>query len=105
MSDEPDVMSNLPRSLPGRRSDKRTGSRPAKGGSSRARVDGSAPGPKKTGARSEASRQPASPARAGTGPPQAGLGDPLSDAVRIATRIAGTSLGIAAGIVRRIPRP
>jgi len=104
MSDEPDVMSNLPRSRPGRRSDKRTGSRPAKGRSSRARVDGSAPGPKKTGARSEASR-PASSARAGTGPPQAGLGDPLSDAVRIATRIAGTSLGIAAGIVRRIPRP
>jgi hypothetical protein len=107
MTDEPDVMSNLPRSRPGRRSEKRTGSRSGKGGSKRTRVDGSGAGTGKPAARAQASRRQAvRSAAAGSSPPEAGRGnDPLADAVRIATRIAGTSLGLAAGIVRRLPRP
>jgi hypothetical protein len=98
MTDDPGVMGNLPRSRPGRRSDKRksatTEARPA---ASKARLS---PGR----ARPAADARPTAP-KAAPSDSEPRRGDPIADAVHIATRIAGAGIGVAAGIVRRLPRP
>jgi hypothetical protein len=118
VTDDPGVMGNLPRSRPGRRSDKR-----ASGSGAKARPGsaGKAKG-KATGARTQASRAKTStsrtgstrPARERAKPPResakpsrqpAGGPDPLGDAVRVAAKLAGAGMGVAAGILRRLPRP
>jgi hypothetical protein len=79
MEDGGDVLGNLPRTRPGRRSEKRAS-------------------PQSPGA----SRQKAKPAP----PPD---GDPVGDVIRAATGVAGAGLRVANGItrelLRRVPRP
>ena len=95
-----DVLGNLPRSRPGRRSEKRTGgtakrSAPAKG---------SGPAAKKAGGKKAAS----SSAKRTTAKKRA-PGNPVEDALRAATRVAETGLRVAEGVtrevLRRLPRP
>jgi hypothetical protein len=81
MADDGGVLGNLPNSRPGRRSDKRAASPPAKD--------------------ERASARPASPEEAEH--------DPIADAIRTATGVAATGARVANGlareIVRRLPRP
>ena len=112
-------MGNLPRSRPGRRSDKRaSGKAAASGGGAKAKggskasarsTKASAGGagqtrkPKAASSRTGAARPPREQAKA---PQQPAKGpDPLGDAVRVAAKVAGAGMGVAAGILRRLPRP
>ena len=114
MSDDPGVMSNLPRSRPGRRSEKRSsgakgGGSAAPGGSKAARASSSrAGGAARAGAKQRA-RAGSSSAGARKRPPAARRPsqgpDPVGDAVRLGAKLAGAGLGIAAGVLRRLPRP
>ena len=87
MAEEDGVLGNLPRSRPGKRSDKRGAGRPA--GAAGA-----------AGAKAEETAVPADPPL-GT--------DPLSGVVRAATKVAGTGVRVAGAvsreILRRVPRP
>ena len=117
------VLGRLPNSRPGTRSGKRDspgkGARPAASkrttasqrpaASKRATSSRSAAGPKRTAApkrpatRPEPPPEPARPERAPTG------ADPVTGAVRAATRVAETGLKVAGGVtrevLRRLPRP
>jgi hypothetical protein len=106
VTDDPGVMGNLPRSRPGRRSEKRsTASKPPAKGGAKGRASGSAGSTAKKGASGSPPRGAASQApRAGGGQTARGP-DPVGDAVRIAAKVAGTGLGIATGILKRLPRP
>jgi hypothetical protein len=104
MEDEGGVLGNLPRSRPGRRSQKRTG-----GGAGKRPADTT----RRAAARSErrstkAARSPGPdrPAK----PPQGAPGnDPVGDAVRLATQVPLAGVRVAAGVtrelLRRLPRP
>ncbi|MEA2388753.1 MAG: hypothetical protein QOG41_1526 [Thermoleophilaceae bacterium] len=127
-------MGNLPRSRPGRRSDKRAGgaagSGKAAGGSGGTKSKATRSTAKKASATARGSKAGATAARSsGSGsasarstksgsasgadtarprPPvkTAPRGpDPVGDAVRVATKLAGAGLGIAAGVLKRLPRP
>jgi hypothetical protein len=109
MTDDPGVMGNLPRSRPGRRSAKRAsdGKSAGKGGKATpARATA-----KKTTAASAKSRaaapKSAAPPRAPHPPvkPSPRGPDPVGDAVRVAAKLAGAGIGIAAGVLKRLPRP
>lgn len=119
MTDDPGVMGNLPRSRPGRRSDKRAG---GAAGGRKASGTGGASKPRATSAgkgRGGTARSSASSgAKAAGGKRSAGTArprppvktpprgpDPVGDAVRVATKLAGAGLGIAAGVLKRLPRP
>jgi hypothetical protein len=129
-----DVLGNLPRSRPGRRSDKRTkagkgtSNRPAAAAKKAAGKRSSA-GKKQTGAkqptaakRSAAKRgraKRAAPKRATASPraqaprsrpePTPAGGNPVEEAVRAAAKVAETGLKVASGVtrevLRRLPRP
>jgi hypothetical protein len=107
--DEPGVLGNLPRSRPGRRSNKRGGAASER----KPAATKSVPAPKArrstasrpkqrttTGARSSSSPRP-QPAASRSG----GGNDPVGQAVQIAGKVAAVGLKTAAGIVKRIPRP
>ena len=111
-NDQPGVLGNLPRSRPGRRSEKRTTGSRAK----QAAAKPSASSPRS--ARAGAARKPAGATRTAAPPrssqqPQArpaaaqraGGGDPLSQAVGLAGKVAAVGVRTAAGIVKRLPRP
>jgi hypothetical protein len=113
-------MGNLPRSRPGRRSEKRSsaskpsGKGTAKSGTSASRSGGgrAATSSARSGGRAAQARPSGSAARgAGSGATRSGGGqatrgpDPVGDAVRIAAKVAGTGIGIATGILKRLPRP
>jgi len=125
VADDPGVMGNLPRSRPGRRSEKRStgasgrGRKPAGAGSTPARTaaapsssgEGGAPARPAPAPRSArkpstgrgsttAARAERAAARAGAGGP-----DPVGDALKVAGKLAGAGLGIAAEVLRRLPRP
>jgi hypothetical protein len=111
MSDDGGVMGNLPRSRPGRRSEKR---QPAAGGGAARRkpaAKAAAPGATRKG--SGAARAAPGSARerpAGRGDqrprrPASRQPDPVGDVVRAGAKIAGAGLGVAAGVLRRLPRP
>lgn len=113
MSDDSGVLGNLPRSRPGQRSDKRrAGTRtPAAAG----------PRPRKATAQSAAakqrSRSGASPRTARPkGAPRAAkqsrpaptqapraASDPITEAVRVAAKLTEFGVGVAGGILRRLP--
>jgi hypothetical protein len=106
--DDPGVLGNLPRSRPGRRSDKRGGGAAApKRAPAKKRATGSAAS--KASSSSQSTKRPASPprARAQQRPrPQAqrsSSGDPLSQAVQIAGKVAAVGVKTAAGIIKRLP--
>jgi hypothetical protein len=90
MQDGGDVLGNLPRSRPGRRSEKREQA-------------GSPGRPRSSRQSPVASRQETTP-----DPPEPGS-DPVGDAVRVAGRAAETGLKVATGVtrelLRRLPRP
>jgi hypothetical protein len=99
-------MGNLPRSRPGRRSEKRSGAKKPtpkaktqRGGSASAATGRKAGSAKSTGSASpESAGRKAAPSTS-RGP------DPVGDAMRIAAKVAGAGVGVAAGILKRLPRP
>jgi hypothetical protein len=99
-------MGNLPRSRPGRRSDKRGGA------GARAKKPASAAGQRKTATRATAKRpsaprttkRPEAP-RPGPVTARSGGGDPLAQAVHLAGKVAAVGVRTAADIVKRLPRP
>jgi hypothetical protein len=99
--DEPGVLGNLPRSRPGRRSDKR-------GGTSTSARAKKPPAKKPAAARAKPStrakprpqpRPRPAPAARKSSP------DPVGQAVELAGKVAAVGLRTAAGIVKRLPRP
>jgi len=112
-------MGNLPRSRPGRRSEKRSSaSKPsrkgtAKSGTSASRSGGgrAATSSARSGRAAQARPSGSAARGAGSGATRSGGGqatrgpDPVGDAVRIAAKVAGTGIGIATGILKRLPRP
>ena len=110
-------MGNLPRSRPGRRSEKRSGASKGatasgasgsrggsakKAGASSAKSGGRQASPRAAGA---ARREGASQAERPASGQASRAPDPVGDAVRIAAKVAGTGIGIATGILKRLPRP
>jgi hypothetical protein len=107
------VLSNLPRSRPGHRSGKRAGSESVSGRSAGRAADPRAKNrsargstasgrpPSRSGDRGRASARPVSPVPQ-TNP--AG-GGPFGGAARVAGRAARAGLGVAGGMLKRLPRP
>lgn len=108
--EDPSVLGNLPRSRPGRRSDKR-GSARAKPPTQSAQVKAQRAAAK---AKTQRSRPAASKPRArATGssasrPPRAAQpasSDPVTGAIRLAGQVAGTGFKVAGAVLKRLPRP
>ena len=106
-AEEAGVLGNLPRTRPGRRSDKRSAGRPAEAAGAAARRADSAggaaartPRPKRAGAQRKRASEPA---------PEPSRGGPIEDVLHGAGRIAGAGARIADGlareVLRRLPRP
>jgi hypothetical protein len=97
MDDEGGVLGNLPRSRPGTRSQKRDTSARAAETAERRSTRAARPAAQTTA-------RPKPPPR-----PAEGGHDPVGDAVRLASGIAGTGLRVASGLTRevfrRLPRP
>ena len=109
MSDDEGVLGNLPRSRPGRRSDKRAGGA----------AKGAAPGPKPAADKPKpAATAKPKPAAAKPKPPPAPPrpaaepapgGHPIGTAIRTVTGLAAggarAANGLARGVLRRLPKP
>lgn len=100
MPDDPSVLGNLPRSRPGRRSDKRGGAKAAARPTTTPK-----PKPKRSGA-----AKPRAQARsAATQPPPtqspATPTDPVTGAIRLAGQVAGVGFKVAGEVLKRLPRP
>jgi hypothetical protein len=112
MSDDKSVLGNLPRSRPGRRSEKR-GGRPADAAERAAdRSEGrSAPSamPPSAAARSKAGPAQRQAKPAPPPPPAPAAGDPIGEAARATAKLVGAGVrvgtGIAQEVLRRLPRP
>jgi len=115
MSDDPGLLGNLPRSRPGTRSDKRASGVAAKPGSAKAKPSAAKAKPRpKAKARPAAKPRPQAKARpkvANPKPrpaPERQAGDPVSEALKAAGRLAGagarTANGVTREILRRLPR-
>jgi hypothetical protein len=105
MTEEPGVLGNLPRARPGRRSAKRASARP--------NAQASAAPKRATAARSTTKRpqKPRGPAarkpaavRPTPAAPARPASDPLTEAVRVAAKVAGVGVKAASGVLRRLPR-
>jgi hypothetical protein len=104
--DEPGVLGNLPRSRPGRRSDKR-------GGAAAARAKAKKPAtPRKRAATTTARATPKTQAprtrpQAQRPRPQPAQksSDPVTQAVELAGKAAALGVRTAVGIMKRLPRP
>ena len=99
MSDDPGLLGNLPRSRPGTRSDKRASSSAPKPAAATPKPQPTAkprPGAKVSNPRPRPAPEPQP-------------GDPVSEALKAAARIAGagarTANGVTREILRRLPRP
>lgn len=116
--DDPGVLGNLPRSRPGRRSDKRAGGASASKRPAASRTSTQArakPAAKKSATpKTTAPKAVAEPARARRPEPkpepepapqrrESGGGDPLQQAVRLAGKVAETGVKAAVGIIKRLP--
>jgi len=111
MDDEGGVLGNLPRSRPGRRSEKRDAGRSAKTSprasktSARAAQTAEARSAKAARPSGQASGRPEPPPQR----PAEGGPDPVGDAVRLAAGVAGLGFRVANGVtrevLRRLPRP
>jgi hypothetical protein len=99
--DEPGVLGNLPRSRPGRRSDKRGGaSTGARAKKPPAKKPAAARAKPSTRAKPRTQPRPRpAPAARKSSP------DPVGQAVELAGKVAAVGLRTAAGIVKRLPRP
>ncbi|MGH2845956.1 MAG: hypothetical protein ACRDL0_08075 [Thermoleophilaceae bacterium] len=93
MTDDGGVLENLPRSRPGRRSEKRAGREAAAARPSSASTPRRRPRPTPPDPPAPASRD----------------GDPIGEAIRTVAGIAATGArvanGVARGVLRRLPRP
>jgi hypothetical protein len=108
-------MGNLPRSRPGRRSEKRTGAGASPGGPAKSAAPKARATSAKAAPRSSAKKAPRSPARPAAARPAPARGsrpdstargpDPIGDAARVAAKVAGAGLGLAANVLKRLPRP
>jgi hypothetical protein len=103
--DEPGVLGNLPRSRPGRRSDKR-------GGTSAGARAKKPPAKKPAAARAKPSTrakpQPRPQPRSRPAPAPAARkssADPVGQAIELAGKVAAVGVRTAAEIVKRLPRP
>jgi hypothetical protein len=117
-SDQPGVLGNLPRSRPGQRSQKRSGSRATTAAKPAAPRSGAATKRKAAAARKRAAARKPSPARrrattstartpaaepAPTDEPAPTSADPLTTAFHVAGKVAELGLKTAGGIIRRLP--
>jgi hypothetical protein len=95
--DENGVLGNLPRSRPGTRSQKRSSAagRPSEA-ASRAAEDAEE--------RGAAAASPGGGGASTSAGRDRGSGGPLDDAVRAATKVAGTGLRVASGVTREVLR-
>jgi hypothetical protein len=105
-------MGNLPRSRPGRRSEKRTGggnpsSGPAKSAAPKAGAASAKKAPRSSARPAAARTAPARDSRKDAAAKDAAARgpDPIGDAVRVAAKVAGAGMGLAANVLKRLPRP
>jgi hypothetical protein len=100
--DEPGVLGNLPRSRPGRRSDKRggAGARPA---AKRATASRSSAGSQRSNRATTTARKTAPPRRRPQPSSRSSSSDPISQAVQLAGKVAAVGVKTAAGIIKRLP--
>ncbi len=102
--EDPGVLGSLPRTRPGRRSDKRSAGRPAEAAGAAARKAESGDAAAARSPRPK--RRPAAPAPEPA--PEARRRGPIDDAVHTAGSIAGAGARIAEGlakeVLRRLPR-
>jgi hypothetical protein len=101
------VLGNLPRTRPGRRSDKRAAGRPAEAAGTAARK---AEAGKGAAARTPRPKRPAAQRKpAPEAPPEQQRGGPIEDVLHTAGRVAGAGARVAEGlareVLRRLPRP
>ena len=105
-AEDPGVLGNLPRTRPGRRSDKRSAGRPgeAAGAAARKAESGDA-----AAARSPRPKRPRPAAPAPEPAPEPRRSGPIEGAVHTAGSIAGAGARVAEGlakeVLRRLPRP
>jgi len=104
MPDDPGVLGNLPRSRPGRRSDKRAAGKPSggakpKSGQPAAKPRASAARGKRA-ATAQRSQRPAPRPQ----PKGAGGGDPVTGAIRLAGQAASLPFKVAGEVIKRLPR-
>jgi hypothetical protein len=107
--DEPGVLGNLPRSRPGRRSDKRRST------TSATRAKQQPPAKKPAAARAKPSTTRAKPRPRPQAQPRSRPApqpsarksnpDPVGQAFELAGKVAAVGVRTAAGIVKRLPRP
>ncbi|MEA2373621.1 MAG: hypothetical protein QOD53_84 [Thermoleophilaceae bacterium] len=108
--DDRGVMGNLPRSRPGTRSAKRKSAGTPSGGASRAK-SGPKPAARSKSSSSSARKTPAKPRTAAARParprpePSSRRPDPVAEVVRLGVKVAGAGLGVAASVLKRLPRP
>ncbi len=106
MSDDPGLLGNLPRSRPGTRSDKRTSGSAPKAAPRKPKPAAASAAPKAAKPRPRSRPKVANPKPR---PVPESQGDPVSEALRAAGRIAGagarTANGVTREILRRLPRP
>ena len=107
MADEPKgaedagVLGNLPRTRPGRRSDKRSAGRPAEAAGAAARKSETGGG---AAARTPRPKRPRPAAPAPEQAPERRRRGPIDDAVHTAGSIVGTGARIAEGVAREVLR-
>jgi hypothetical protein len=116
MAEDPSVLGNLPRSRPGRRSEKRDGAkkaaataRPAAAKASRSSASkpraGAAPRGAKAQRATAASKPRPRAAGASRPAPQSrpASADPVTGAIRLAGQVAGAGLKVAGEVLKRLP--
>ena len=112
MSDDPGLLGNLPRSRPGTRSDKRVSGASAKPAAAKPKpaAEGQGRSPSRH-AKATAAKPKPRPKVANPKPrpaPESQSGDPVSEALKVAGRLAGagarTANGVTREILRRLPR-
>ena len=95
MPDDPGVLGNLPRSRPGRRSDKRGGRKPASPGSAQGKPTAKRPAAKAGGAAARPRQRTQAEAQSV---------DPVTEAIRLAGQAAALPFKVAGEVIKRLPR-
>jgi hypothetical protein len=103
MPDDPGVLGNLPRSRPGRRSDKRGGRKPAFAGSAQAKPKAKRPAAKAGGASGRRAPAASSGRPRQRTQPDAGGVDPVTGAIRLAGQAAALPFKVAGEVIKRLP--